>query len=87
MNVKHWKTEISIAEQGDVTRAEAILTTPDNEVRSVGTARRNPKDMNVPEIGDELATARALADLSHRLLELASADIEQVTSEPAHLRA
>ena len=33
-----------------------------------------------------LATARALSDLAHALLEAAADDIEQVTDKPAHLR-
>jgi hypothetical protein len=33
-----------------------------------------------------LAVARALSELAHSLLDVAAADIEQVTHEPAHLR-
>jgi hypothetical protein len=51
-----------------------------------GGARRNPVDPAVPKIGDELAAARALSDLSHRLLEVAAADIEQATQDQARLR-
>jgi hypothetical protein len=39
----------------------------------------------VPEIGDELAAARALSELSHNLLDAAAADIEKITHRPAHL--
>jgi hypothetical protein len=39
----------------------------------------------VPEIGDELATARALADLAYKLLDATAADIEQFTHRPVHL--
>jgi hypothetical protein len=35
----------------------------------------------VPEIGDELAVARALSDLGHRLLVTTAGDIQQVTGE------
>jgi hypothetical protein len=38
----------------------------------------------VPKIGDELAVARALSELSHLLLDVAARDIEQSSGEPAH---
>ncbi|MFD7659093.1 dsRBD fold-containing protein [Actinosynnema sp. NPDC059797] len=37
-----------------------------------------------PGTGDELATARALSDLAHQLLDAAPADVEDVTRRPAH---
>jgi hypothetical protein len=39
----------------------------------------------VPEIGDAFATARALFELAHQLLEATAADIEAVTHERAQL--
>jgi hypothetical protein len=39
----------------------------------------------VPEIGDELAAARALFDLAHRLLEATVRDIEQLAPGTARL--
>jgi hypothetical protein len=51
----------------------------------VGRARLNPDDRDVPEIGDELAAARALSDLGHRLLLAAAADIGASTRERVHL--
>lgn len=50
-----------------------------------GLARLNPADRDVPEIGDELAVARALSDLGHQLLDTAAGDIEQITHRPVHL--
>ena len=51
----------------------------------VGQAQRNPLDPSVPEIGDELAVARALRNLAERLLHTTEKDITGVTGEPAHL--
>jgi hypothetical protein len=48
----------------------------------VGLARLNPADYNVPEIGDELAAARALSDLGHQLLDMTAHDIEAATHRP-----
>ena len=83
---KQFEVEVRVTESGDETRADAVL--PGDETRQlhgVGRARRNPKDRSVPEIGDELATARALSDLAHQLLDAAAADIESFTREPADL--
>ena len=68
------------------TRAEARLNTPDRTgMVGEGVARRNPHDTEVPEIGDELAASRALAELAHQLLDAAAADIEAMTQRPVHL--
>lgn len=80
--------EIFLFEDGDATKANAVLTTGRNrEIRASGTSRRNPRDAAVSEIGDELAIARALSALAHELLEIAARDIESVTHEPVHLRS
>lgn len=83
---KRWGVDIYIDEHADTTRAEARLRTGDHtHLTGVGTARRNPRDVNVPEIGDELAAARALAALARQMLHAAAEDIEDVTHEPVHL--
>ncbi|HEY8454446.1 MAG TPA: DUF1876 domain-containing protein [Actinopolymorphaceae bacterium] len=86
MATKHWSVDIAIDEYENRTRAEARLVTPEKAgLSATGLARRNPADVNVPEIGDELAAARALSELAHRLLHEAAEDIEAVTQRPAHL--
>ena len=83
---KSWTVEIHIDENESKTRAEARLHTADRtHLVGVGLARLNPSDSNVPEIGDELATSRALADLAHQLLDAAANDIEGITHAPAQL--
>lgn len=83
---KHWTIDVHIDEFDERTRAKARLHNRDEtKLVGVGLARLNPSDGNVPEIGDELAVARALADLSHKLLDATVADIEAVTHEAAHL--
>ena len=73
-----WHIEIFLFDEGDRTRAEAVLrTSAGTELRHEGIARRNPKDTEVPEIGEELATARALSGLAHDLFEATVSDIEQ----------
>ncbi|BAH48334.1 dsRBD fold-containing protein [Rhodococcus opacus] len=84
MNEKTWSVNIVIdehksAETGAQTRARARLRTS-GRAAFVGTglARRNPHHTDVPEVSDDMAAARALADLSHQLYE-AAAQREAVT--------
>ncbi|MER7132847.1 dsRBD fold-containing protein [Streptosporangium saharense] len=80
MEAKRWTVQIHITEEGDETFARAVLTTRDtHDLTGVGRARRNPVDEPVAEIGDELAAARALADLTAKLLNVTSDDIAQFT--------
>jgi hypothetical protein len=80
---KHWTIRVHIDEHEARTRATARLHHRDEtDLVGVGLARLNPADVNVPEIGDELATARALSDLAHKLLDATVTDIEAVTHAP-----
>lgn len=87
MNQKTWAVDVNLTEEGDVTRAVAILRTNDGrEFRGDGVARRNPADIPSPQIGDELATARALSELTHKLLETVAKHIEETQgARPEHL--
>jgi hypothetical protein len=83
-----WTVHINITEdEADRrTRASAVLRSGIRKpLRGEGEARRRPDDTEVPEIGDELATARALADLAYKLLDATAGDIEQFTHRPVHL--
>jgi hypothetical protein len=88
MTSKCWRVEVWIDEHENRTRATARLLSGDGGARltATGTARCNPTDVNVPEIGEELAAARALSELSHHLLHAAAEDIEAATAQPTHLR-
>lgn len=82
LETKRWNITIVIDESDGHTRAIARLHTRDTDhLVGVGLARLNPADPDVPEIGDELAAARALAELSNRLLTAAAADIGDNTHE------
>jgi hypothetical protein len=88
MTMRQWTVDIEIDEVEDerTTHAEARLRTPGEQLTGRGTAYRHPSDLDVPRIGDELAAARALSELSHRLVLAAAEDIEEVTHRPSHLR-
>lgn len=82
MTTKNWTVQVTLEEQGDDTHADATLTVDGkSELKGYGGSRRNPHDESEPRIGDELATARALSDLAHRLLDAAAHDIEAKTHQ------
>lgn len=84
--VMTWNVTIDIGEHDGHTKAVAHLHTRDKRtLAGVGFARLAPSDRDVPEIGAELAAARALADLSRSLLAIATEDVEAVTGQPPHL--
>ena len=82
---KRWNVEVFIGEHDGKTRAEARLHTDATNLIGTGTSRLNPTDSDVPEIGDELAVARALSELAHQLLHAAAEDIAGVTHERVKL--
>ncbi|MEU8007263.1 DUF1876 domain-containing protein [Catellatospora sp. NPDC049111] len=85
--LKRWNIEVFVGEDEGRTYAEARML--DDEVGDrligVGRAKLNPDDRDIPEIGDELAVARALSDLGHRLLVVAAGDIQRATREKVRL--
>ena len=83
---KHWTIDVYIGEDDHSTHAEARLHgDAGTDLIGTGDARLHPADSNVPEIGDELAVARALSDLGHRLLATAASDIGAVAGGPVKL--
>jgi hypothetical protein len=86
--MRRWMVEVFIGEDDGRTYAEARLDTGVGDgLVGVGRARLNPTDRDIPEIGDELAVARALSDLARRLLASTAGDIEQVTRERVRLHS
>lgn len=78
---KKWTVDIFLDEDetGRTTHAEARLHTGDaTSVLGIGRSWRNPHDPDVPEIGDELAAARALSDLAGQLREAVVGDLKAV---------
>ncbi|TCN31145.1 uncharacterized protein DUF1876 [Kribbella orskensis] len=76
-----WSVDIYIDEHEEtgLIHAEARLHTNDKtQLIGHGSAHRHPKDTQVAEIGDELAVARALSELSHHLVHAVARDLEDV---------
>ena len=83
--MKSWRVDLDLFEAGDDTTAQAVLIADGPGVATRGSSHRNPKDKAVPEIGDEVAVARALRRLSDRLLGIASDDISELEGRPVDL--
>ncbi len=84
--IDRWPIEVTLREEGRETRADAHLTRQAGiKVSGHGLARRNPDDREVSEVGEQIAAARALSDLAHKLLDAAAGEIEAITHERARL--
>lgn len=87
MHTKQWTIDVFVSEDGDNTNARAVLHGDSAHVISgAGFARRNPHDPLVPEIGDELAVARALSRLADNLQQVTSDDIAVSVGDDARIR-
>lgn len=81
-HVRDWQVRISIFESDNDTDAHVVLVADAPEhLSATGHSHRGSHDRAVPEIGDEVAVARALRRLADRLLDTAAGDIEAVTGE------
>lgn len=82
-----WTVRISVSAEEGVTKATATLRTADgSSVTGRGTARKHPRDPEVPEIGDELAAGRALADVAGQLVRAAAEEIVELDPQQARER-
>ena len=81
-HVREWQVRVSIFESADDTSANVVLLTEaPTHLTAHGQSHRITRDAPVPEIGDEVAVARALRHLADQLLETAARDIEAVTGK------
>ena len=71
----------------DETHTESRVTIHlrDYELTGFGRAQRRPHDPNLPAVGEELAAARAMSDLAHQLLDLATYQLEKLEGHPIHV--
>jgi hypothetical protein len=76
---------LHFSEDEDHTEARASLVLRGATFTGWGRSRRNPVDPNVPVVGEELAAARALSDLVHKLLDGAAEVITDFSGRPANV--
>ena len=77
MKRQHWDVRLEISEDEDHCEVIAHLDAGDRGLAGVGRSRRNPADPEMPQVGEALATARALQDLAHHLSQDAWRMIEE----------
>ena len=80
-----WHVDVAFSELDDRTRADAIVEFAGRRFHGWGQAKRSPGDPSVPVVGEELAAARALSDLSHQLIVAAAQRIEDYEGRPVSL--
>jgi hypothetical protein len=85
LHTREWHAKVFLFEQDGQTRADAVLDTGENKLHGYGAARCHPGENDVPEIGDELAVARALTDLGRKLIGATADDLDGVGQRPVHL--
>ncbi|HET7477139.1 MAG TPA: dsRBD fold-containing protein [Dermatophilaceae bacterium] len=80
--VHDWQVRVTIFSSDDDTEAHVVLLADSpTHLSARGHSHRGASDRPVPEIGDEVAVARALRRLADQLLDTAATDIEGVTGE------
>ena len=82
-----WAITLEFEETEEHTDAVVRMARGDGELTGWGRARRNPTDPNVQRIGEDLAAARALAELSHKLVDEAAKGIESFEGHSVRLFA
>ncbi|HTY72087.1 MAG TPA: DUF1918 domain-containing protein [Actinomycetes bacterium] len=84
--VRSWSVRIDLVEEEAETTAHAILLSgAPMSLDAQGAAHRRPGESDVPEIGDELAVARALRRLSDLLLGAAETDLTAAEGRAVNL--
>ncbi|SCK39598.1 protein of unknown function [Streptomyces sp. WMMB 714] len=83
---REWNVRIFIFEEEGTTTARAVLDTGESTITGRGVARCNPEDIDIPEIGDELAASRAMAELGRQLMRVADRDLQGVGAGPLPAR-
>ena len=76
-----WKLRFEVREDEDHCDMVVHLEAGDRALSGHGRSRRNPTDPMVPQVGEELAAARALHDLANHLVDDAWRMIETFPTE------
>jgi hypothetical protein len=80
--VRDWQVRVSIFGSDDDTDAHVVLLADSpNHLTATGHSHRSAGDSPAPEVGDEVAVARALRRLADQLLATAAGDIEAHTGQ------
>ena len=75
-----WKLTFETREDEDHCEMVVHLDAGDRSLSGLGRSRRNSSDLSSPQIGEELAAARALHDLANHLIDDAWTMVEEHSS-------
>jgi Domain of unknown function (DUF1876)/Domain of unknown function (DUF1918) len=79
------RIDVTLTEDADHCEAVANVRVRGREFSGWGRARRNPADPEMPVVGEELAVARALSEVSHQLVVAAADSLESALGRPVAL--
>jgi hypothetical protein len=79
------RVDVTLTEDADHCEAVARVRMRDHDFSGWGRARRHPADPEMPVVGEELAVARALSDVSHQLVVAAADSLESALGRPVAL--
>ncbi len=79
------RVDLTLSEDADHCEAVARVRMRDRDFSGWGRARRHPTDPEMPVVGEELAVARALSDVSHQLVVAAADSLESALGRPVAL--
>lgn len=79
------RVDVTLTEDADHCEAVARTRVRDRDFSGWGRARRHPADPQMPLVGEELAVARALSDVSHQLVGAAADSLESALGRPVAL--
>ncbi|UYQ60353.1 DUF1876 domain-containing protein [Streptomyces peucetius] len=77
-----WKVGLFLSEEDGTTKARAVLDTGTTTLTGHGTAHCSPQDVDIPEIGDELAAGRAMHSLARQLMKSADRELDAMGAGP-----
>jgi hypothetical protein len=79
VHAEQWQVTVGIVEYADgKTKAHVVAHAGERTLQSHGLARRLPGDIEIPQVGAEVAAGRAFLALGEELLAQATRDIEDV---------
>jgi hypothetical protein len=74
---KEISLSLHLSEDDTETLAHAVLNLRGDHFEAMGKARRNPEDAPMPVVGEELAIARALQEITGQVMTAAQNKIEE----------
>lgn len=79
VHTEQWQATVAVVEyDGGKTNAHVIAHTGWRTLQAHGQAQRLPGDIEIPQVGAEVAAGRAFISLGEELLAQATRDIEEV---------